>query len=189
MTYKKLGEKPPECLTDTTPLYGSATGPFKRYLNKEVKKHKREYPKDVVENLIYQYGTEHGRIMVKTEADPGLKDKIAPNRPDILAEVVYAVTDEMALHLDDVIFRRTGLGTVGNPGEEALKKCADIMGGLLGWDDAVKKREIGWVVEYYVPIKKDGDIPKAKDVISEKRKRPSKKIEGLDGGISSQAAK
>ncbi|MBN1573494.1 MAG: glycerol-3-phosphate dehydrogenase/oxidase [Deltaproteobacteria bacterium] len=168
MTYKKLGKEPPECLTDTTPLYGGGTGPFNSYLNKEIKKHKREYPKDVVENLIHQYGTEHGRIMVKTETEPGLKDKIAPNRPDILAQVAYAVTDEMALHLDDVVFRRTGLGTVGNPGEAALKKCADVMGELLDWDKTEKKREMGWVNEYYVPIKKDGDIPKAKDVISKK---------------------
>lgn len=170
MAYGKLGgatkEKAPECLTDTTPLYGGGTGPFKRYLQKELKKHKKEYPKDVVENLIYQYGTEHGRIMAKAETDSTLREKIAPDRSDILAQVVYAVTDEMALHLDDVVFRRTGLGTVGNPGDEALKKCADIMGELLGWDSAAKKREIGWVREYYVPIKKDGEIPKSRNVIS-----------------------
>jgi glycerol-3-phosphate dehydrogenase len=77
--------------------------------------------------------------------------------------VVYAVTDEMALHLDDVVFRRTGLGTVGNPGDGALKKCADIMGGLLGWDSATKKREISWVKEHYIPIKKEGEIPKSRD--------------------------
>ena len=70
----------------------------------------------------------------------------------------------MALHLDDVIFRRTGMGTIGNPGDEALKKCADMMGRLLGWSAEKKKKEIAWVKTYFVPIKKDGEIPPVKDV-------------------------
>ncbi len=162
MTYQKIGEEAPECLTDSTPLYGGGTGPFKRYLQKELRKHKKEYPKDVIENMKYQYGTEHGRVMVKAEGDSDLGEKVTPDRPDILAQVVYAVPDEMALHLDDVVFRRTGLGTIGNPGDDALKKCADIMGELLGWGDDDKEHEIAWAQEYYAAIKKDGDIPRRK---------------------------
>ncbi|MBN2223793.1 MAG: glycerol-3-phosphate dehydrogenase/oxidase [Deltaproteobacteria bacterium] len=165
MVYGKLKKDPPECQTDTTPLYDGATGPFRRYLDKELKKHARQYKSDVMENLIYQYGTEHGRVLAVAEKDGSLKEAVAKDRPDIMAEVTYAVTDEMALHLDDVIFRRTGLGTIGNPGEAALKKCADAMGKLLGWSAEQKKKEIAWAKTYFVAIKKDGDIPPVKDVV------------------------
>ena len=159
MVYKKNKKESPECQTDTTPLYGGAIGPFKRYIEKEVRKHRKGYPQEVVENLIHQYGTEHGRIMALAEEDESLKDMISDKLPDILAEVAYAVSEEMALHLDDVLFRRTGIGTLGNPGDDAIKKCADLMGGMLGWNDKDKEREIWWAMTYYDPIAKDGDIP------------------------------
>jgi glycerol-3-phosphate dehydrogenase len=40
----------------------------------------------------------------------------------------------MALKLSDVIFRRTDLGTAGYPGDDALTRCAEIMGKELGWN-------------------------------------------------------
>ena len=55
------------------------------------------------------------------------------------------VQHEMACQLDDVIFRRTAVGTIGHPGQEALGKCADMMGELLGWDDSEKQRQIDMV--------------------------------------------
>jgi glycerol-3-phosphate dehydrogenase len=39
----------------------------------------------------------------------------------------------MAVQLDDVIFRRTGLGTLGHPGRACVNRCATIMGDALGW--------------------------------------------------------
>ncbi len=162
MIYGKLKKDPVECLTDTTPLYDGATGPFRRYLDKELKKHARAYPADVMDNLIHQYGTEHGRVLAVADADESLRERVTENRPNIMAEISYAVTDEMAFHLDDAVFRRTGLGTIGNPGDKALKKCADLMGKLLGWSAEQKKKEIAWVKTYFVPIKKDGEIPPTK---------------------------
>jgi glycerol-3-phosphate dehydrogenase len=159
MVYKKKNKESPECQTDTTPLYGGALGPFKRYIEKEIRKHKKEYPQEVVENLIHQYGTEHGRVMALAEEDESLREKVTEKLPDIMAEVAYAVSEEMALHLDDVLFRRTGIGTLGNPGEDAIKKCADLMGKMLGWNDRDKEREIWWAMTHYEPIAKDGDIP------------------------------
>jgi glycerol-3-phosphate dehydrogenase len=165
MIYAKIGKDPAECQTDTTPLYGGATGPFARYVDKELKKHAKQYAAGVVQNLVHQYGTEHGRVLAVADKDDSLKEPVAKGRPDIMAEVTYAVTDEMAVHLDDVVFRRTGLGTIGNPGDKALAKCADAMGRLLGWSKEQTKKEIAWVKTYFVPIKKDGDIPPLKDVM------------------------
>ena len=48
---------------------------------------------------------------------------------------------------------------MGNPGEESIRRCADLMGRMLGWSEEDKEKEIEWVMSYYDPIAKDGDIP------------------------------
>jgi len=53
--------------------------------------------------------------------------------------------------LSDVVLRRTDLGSAGNPGEKALKECAEIMGKELGWDHSKIKQEIDEVSQIYVP--------------------------------------
>ena len=48
----------------------------------------------------------------------------------------------MAVTLKDILFRRTGIGTLGNPGETVLEKVADIAATELGWSADRKKKEI-----------------------------------------------
>lgn len=45
-----------------------------------------------------------------------------------------AVREEMALHLEDVVLRRTYLGTAGPPAEADLDSAAAVMAAALGWD-------------------------------------------------------
>jgi glycerol-3-phosphate dehydrogenase len=49
------------------------------------------------------------------------------------AQVVWAVRNEMALHLTDVVFRRTDLASAGDPGRSAISEAAQIMGAEMGW--------------------------------------------------------
>ncbi|GJL64967.1 MAG: hypothetical protein NPIRA04_36210 [Nitrospirales bacterium] len=51
------------------------------------------------------------------------------------AEVVHGVRKEMAQTLSDVVFRRTGLGTIGYPGTECLHTCAMLMAQEMKWDE------------------------------------------------------
>jgi glycerol-3-phosphate dehydrogenase len=67
------------------------------------------------------------------------------------AEVLYAVKEEMAVKLSDVIRRRTELGSAGHPGNAALQKVADIMAGELGWDTRRKASEIAETNGLYEP--------------------------------------
>ena len=48
----------------------------------------------------------------------------------------------MARTLTDIVMRRTGIGTLGNPGDTVLGKVADIAAAELGWDSARKQDEI-----------------------------------------------
>jgi glycerol-3-phosphate dehydrogenase len=48
----------------------------------------------------------------------------------------------MAVTLKDILFRRTGIGTLGNPGKAVMEKVADIAANNLGWGADRKKQEI-----------------------------------------------
>jgi glycerol-3-phosphate dehydrogenase len=61
---------------------------------------------------------------------------------DIGAQIVLAAREEMALTLEDVVMRRTGIGQEGDPGRAALEKAAAIMAGECGWSDAQRRAEI-----------------------------------------------
>lgn len=89
----------------------------------------------VLEYLIAHYGTEIDRVIGHApQMSPRLR-RLAPERECIEAEIEYATIHEMALTLDDVVFRRTGLGTVGHPGEACLRRAAEIMANHLGWTE------------------------------------------------------
>lgn len=59
------------------------------------------------------------------------------------AEIKYAATHEGALHLDDVLTRRTRISIeTEDRGLEAARDAAAIMGEVLGWDEATLAREL-----------------------------------------------
>jgi glycerol-3-phosphate dehydrogenase len=63
--------------------------------------------------------------------------------PYLGAEVWYAVTHEGALHLDDVLTRRTRMSIeTTHRGLEAAPGVASIMGEVLGWSQTTVEREI-----------------------------------------------
>lgn len=68
---------------------------------------------------------------------------LTPSTRHTGAEVVYAVTHEGALHLDDVLTRRTRV-SIETPdrGTEAARATAHLMAAELGWDEATIAREI-----------------------------------------------
>jgi glycerol-3-phosphate dehydrogenase len=82
--------------------------------------------------------------------DPLLFGKSAhPSDLTLGGKVLHALRHEMACTLADVVFRRTGLGTVGHPGGEALKEYAALMAPELGWDPGRIRQEIAAVEETY----------------------------------------
>jgi glycerol-3-phosphate dehydrogenase len=60
-----------------------------------------------------------------------------------MAEIRYAATHEGALHLDDVLARRTRI-SIETPhrGLDSMKQVAVVLGDVLGWDDEQLTREI-----------------------------------------------
>jgi glycerol-3-phosphate dehydrogenase len=68
---------------------------------------------------------------------------VVADAPYLVAEVAYAVTHEGALHLDDVLTRRTRLSIeTTHRGVGAAPTVAAVMAELLGWDRATVDLEI-----------------------------------------------
>jgi glycerol-3-phosphate dehydrogenase len=96
-----------------------------------------------IEHLLNRYGSLIDEILELIEADRSLADPL-PGADDYLgAEVVYAATHEGALHVDDVLGRRTRASIeTWSRGVQSLETVARLMGGVLGWSKAETQREI-----------------------------------------------
>lgn len=95
-----------------------------------------------VDHLIGRYGTDISGVVDLLRRRPELGEPLAPERGTLEVEAVWAVRHEMAAHLEDFVFRRTGLGTLGSPGQPALVRAAQLMASELGWDEVRQGLEI-----------------------------------------------
>jgi glycerol-3-phosphate dehydrogenase len=98
---------------------------------------------EALRHLLENYGSTTRELLGYVRADSSLGSELVAGSPVIGAEVVYGVEREMAQQLDDVVLRRTELAAGGHPGSEALRRCAELMGSVLGWNQARRDAEIG----------------------------------------------
>lgn len=150
LVLKKLERPGTPSSTATTPTYGGDIGPLTQFMTESLQKYP-QWPAEVIDNLARNYGGRLGDVLALAETDAGLCERISEAYPDIAAEVAHAVREEMALTLDDVLFRRTGLGTLGSPGDEAIGKVADLMAAELGWDKKTRTAQIQRAVLRFQP--------------------------------------
>jgi glycerol-3-phosphate dehydrogenase len=95
------------------------------------------------DRLHGRYGTLAEEVRELAAMDPEYARPVVRDAPYLMAEIRYAVTNEGALHLDDVLTRRTRLSIeTRDRGVEASRPTAHIMGGVLGWDRVTMDREI-----------------------------------------------
>ncbi len=102
-----------------------------------------------VDSLATEYGLHPHRIrsvlgrygsLLREVLDPGRSAAAllepVPAAPDyLLAEIRYAVTHEGALHLEDVLTRRTRISIeYAHRGVDCADVVADVMAEVLGWD-------------------------------------------------------
>ncbi|WP_433756297.1 glycerol-3-phosphate dehydrogenase [Nocardia sp. CA-135398] len=96
-----------------------------------------------VEHLLGRYGSGVSELFEVIAAEPELAEPLPGAGAYLGAEVVYAVSHEGALHLDDVLTRRTRISIeAADRGLTAAPAVAYLMGARLGWDAATTDREI-----------------------------------------------
>ncbi len=96
-----------------------------------------------VRHLLGRYGSLLDELVALVDARPDLAAPLAGAPAYTRAEVVYAVTHEGALHLDDVLMHRIRLNHEQvDRGLAVLEEAVDLVGPLLGWDAATRGREV-----------------------------------------------
>ncbi|MEU0538811.1 glycerol-3-phosphate dehydrogenase [Nocardia sp. NPDC005978] len=100
-------------------------------------------PVETVHHLLGRYGSLSEGIFELIAADPALAQPIPGADDYIAAEAVYAVTHEGALHLDDILTRRTRISIeVPDRGLKAAPEIAALIAPHLGWDGERGNTEI-----------------------------------------------
>jgi glycerol-3-phosphate dehydrogenase len=101
-----------------------------------------------IEHLLNRYGVLTDELLDLLRARPELQEPL-PGADDYLGvEVVYAATHEGALHLDDVLARRTRISIESwDRGVSAAPVAAKLMADELGWDAERTASEVSHYLE------------------------------------------
>ncbi len=95
------------------------------------------------ENLLRRHGANITEVLAMLQERPDLSSTLPGSEDYLAVEVAYAARHEGALHLDDVLTRRTRLSIESwDRGMAATKQVAELMGFELGWDEDTITREI-----------------------------------------------
>ena len=145
----KLGQAPVACRTATTVLPGGSLRDIGLAIAEARRDHDAGLPTDTIPHLIAAYGSQYRDVLELADSRPGLKSRVAAGSPVIGAELVKAARNEMAVTLADALIRRTPLGALGYPGDEAIARAADMVGVERGWSDEQKRSEVSAVKAFY----------------------------------------
>jgi glycerol-3-phosphate dehydrogenase len=146
---RKLRINNSPCRTDEVPIAGGEIEHFHDFLKSALTKIPAGITSDIIEHLVYTYGSEYDCILDYVREQPYLGERIDIGSPVIKAEIMHAVREEMAQTVTDVIQRRTELGAAGLPSLLILQTCADIIGQELNWDTNRKTKAIEETIRAY----------------------------------------
>ncbi len=146
---QKLAAAEAPCTTASQPLPEGRIEAIIPFISRKQSQYADILDPGTVHDLIVSHGSEIDSVVSYCRSRPGYLDKFTDQRETLVGEAGYAVEHELAASLDDVVFARTGLGTIGHPGEAVLEKVCDVIGPLLGWDEQQRQRQIEAVERRY----------------------------------------
>ena len=142
---KQLPGKVGKSITDRVPLIG-ADGYQALANNQDKLAAEVNLDEPRVKHLLGRYGSLIREVVALIDERPELGDPLTKAPKYLKVEAVYAVSHEGALHLDDILARRTRISVdTWDRGDGAAQEVAELVAPLLGWNaDAVANE-----VEHY----------------------------------------
>jgi glycerol-3-phosphate dehydrogenase len=131
-----------ESVTDVTPLIGAdgyqALWNARPRLAAESGLHVAR-----IEHLLRRYGSRISELLAMIAARPELREPLPEADSYLTVEALYAVSHEGALHVDDVLARRTRVSIESwDRGVAAARPVARLMAEVLGWSEEQVTREV-----------------------------------------------
>lgn len=144
----------PSTTTDL-PLLGAASGAELDAVTTEVAG-RTGLDRDLAERMVRRYGTEASDV-VALGSELDLLRPLGPGVGHLEAEVVWAVRQESALSLDDVLARRTRLASdLPDRAGAIAPRVAELIGAELGWTPA---QQSGAVEFFLASAHDEYDVP------------------------------
>jgi glycerol-3-phosphate dehydrogenase len=132
----------PASITERVPLVGAEGYPA-AYNARHLTAEHTGLPLSTIEHLLHRYGTLSDELFDLIAAQPELGQSLEGAPEYLKAEVYYAASSEGALHLDDILTRRTRISIeVPDRGEAAAAEVAALVAPLLDWTDEHVDREV-----------------------------------------------
>jgi glycerol-3-phosphate dehydrogenase len=95
--------------------------------------------------LVETYGRAYPRVLELGRKLPDGFERLCPSNPEIVAQLHHAVREELAVSLQDLLLRRTGIGQSRCQGLDCAEPIAARMAELGGWS----KRRLDAELEAY----------------------------------------
>ena len=121
---------PRHCKTDTTPLLNMSAAALNGNANHA------SQARVNTERLIKRYGDGYETILKFINDNAALAEPITPSLPFTKAELLYAYWGEMAITLDDLLWRRTRIGWAPGQGLDIAPQIAQFLSEKNNWDQA-----------------------------------------------------
>jgi glycerol-3-phosphate dehydrogenase len=135
-----LGQSVTECPTRNHPLTGSVgyTATFPEGLMR-----KHSISPDTARHLVDKVGTNAVQVLEAATATPELAEPIVNGLPAIRAEIVHAIRNDMALTIDDILARRTGIQFYSwTLSAQAAPVVANYLANEYGWSDERRQQAV-----------------------------------------------
>ncbi len=137
-----LDRRGPASCTETIPLLG-ADGYVALWNNRTRLAAQSGLHVARIEHLLHRFGSLAEEVIELIEKDRSLGQPLDGADDYLRAEVVYAASHEGAIHLEDVLHRRTRISfETFDRGVRSARAAADLLAETLGWDDGRREREI-----------------------------------------------
>jgi glycerol-3-phosphate dehydrogenase len=132
------------CTTASTPLFGGHVGNVEVFEAEASRSAAAEFGlgPDIMVNLLQSYGTRYREVLALLYDDDAGRERIAPGRPEIVAQIRYGVQQEMARTLSDFLRRRTHLALSEANGADTARRVAAVLGRYLRWDDEQTDQQV-----------------------------------------------
>jgi glycerol-3-phosphate dehydrogenase len=128
---RSLGMRPSPSRTARTPLAGGALRDCAREIAAAA-----ELTRDasIASRLVHAHGDAWRAVWALVTADATFGERVEPSRPYVLGELAYAVREELAATLGDLLIRRIPLAfETRDHGRAAARRVAAAVAGWLGW--------------------------------------------------------
>ena len=137
-----LGGEMPGCVTAAVPLLGAAG--YVAATNRAASIAIRAgVPVETVRRMLGRYGDLLEEVLEPALERAELAEPVPGAPRHVMAEILYAVTHEGALHLDDLLARRTRISVdTSHRGTRSARAVAELVAPVLGWSDDQIKAEV-----------------------------------------------